>query len=191
MGCVGCARLARVCVWRRLGAVRARACVLFHENTPKKHRKVENGSYGLEFLFYGLEFLTLGIYTDMPSKPRRAAASILFFPNSPYRNSGTRGSGIRGAEIARFLCKSRGCLDRTRRYSSRSRGISEWNPSRPVRKLSRPARKLSRPARKLSRPARKLSRPARKLSRASARETQQASARGGSACDQQPAANCN
>ena len=27
----------------------------------------------------GLEFLTSGIYTDMPSKPRRAAASILFF----------------------------------------------------------------------------------------------------------------
>ena len=45
----------------------------------KKHEKVENGSYGLEFLLYGLEFLTLGIYTDMPSKPRRAAASILFF----------------------------------------------------------------------------------------------------------------
>ena len=43
MGCVGCARLARVCVWRRLGAVRARACVFFMKTLQKawKSRKWE------------------------------------------------------------------------------------------------------------------------------------------------------
>ena len=93
----------------------------------------------------------------------------------PKGTPGTRGSGIRGAEIARFLCKSRGCFGTIRRYSSRSRGISEWNPSRPVRNLSRPARKLSRPARKLSGPARKLSRASAETQQTSA-ETQQAGA---------------
>ena len=144
-------------------------------------------------------FLRLRLGTSRPSvaSPNDATRCAASRPEPPKGTPGTRGSGIRGAEIARFLCKSRGCFGRTRRYSSRSRGISEWNPSRPVRKLSRPARKLSRPARKLSRPARKLSRPARKLSRPARKlsrasaETQQASARGGSACDQQPAANCN
>ena len=68
-----------VCACGVVWAPFARGLVCFFMKTLQKAWKVENGSYGLEFLFYGLEFLTLGIYTDMPSKPRRAAASILFF----------------------------------------------------------------------------------------------------------------
>ena len=38
--------------------------------TSKKHGKVENAGYGLEFLVNGLEFLTLVLWTDLTQKAR-------------------------------------------------------------------------------------------------------------------------